>query len=582
MSEKLLVTTSLKQTWSEEETIFLGHWCENQSNFEGLNKKNYEISKYYWDDREKLVKDYKYINSLYKKIIPSFKSMLNKYHSVDFSERYWKIIIGPWLITFLQIVFERYSNLSFFFSNKKIKDLQTIILKIEKNQLTPKTYEEFTRLMLSDTWNHHIYSLLLEFDKFSFPVKKVYKNFENEEKYQEYLIKRISLKNKIINNFTNIFSKQSVLISESYLGLKNEFFLALNFLSFPRYPIGDVDIKNEINYQRHKINLEFNSENFFEEFIKKNILNFMPSSYLEKYSLVGKAVENMKWAKRPKIIFTSHFMTKTLQSRYTADCLEKNESKLVIGQHGGVYGQYLFSSMQDFEIDISDKYLTWGWHNTNEKIIPFGVIKNLKKNKYNPNNENLLMIMRSQSRYTHRLNSYSGTNQIKKYYDENIELCKNLNPKIKEENLLLRFHARKFGWDEEKLFKNKLKKVRIDMGYEKISKLLSSAKLVLHTYIGTGYLETLASNIPTIIFANTKECLLNEQTLIDLNALKETNIYHENYSSAVKFINSNWDNISSWWFSDTTQNVRKKFCEKYSKINLNKIRDLKKIFSSIN
>ena len=50
----------------------------------------------------------------------------------------------------------------------------------------------------------------------------------------------------------------------------------------------------------------------------------------------------MYWPKKPKVIFTSHFMQKTFQSRYVAECIEKNDTKLIIGQHGGVYGQYCF------------------------------------------------------------------------------------------------------------------------------------------------------------------------------------------------------------------------------------------------
>ena len=57
-------------------------------------------------------------------------------------------------------------------------------------------------------------------------------------------------------------------------------------------------------------------------------------------------------------------MQKTFQSRYVAECIEKNDTKLIIGQHGGVYGQYLFSSMEDYELNICDKYLSWGWNNS--------------------------------------------------------------------------------------------------------------------------------------------------------------------------------------------------------------------------
>ena len=103
MSHKLLVTTSLKQTWNNKKMIFLGNWCENSNNFRNLNKNDYEVFKYHWDNRKKLVDDYQYINHLYEKILLSFQSQLNEYHNVNYCKRYWKIIIGPWLITFLQI-----------------------------------------------------------------------------------------------------------------------------------------------------------------------------------------------------------------------------------------------------------------------------------------------------------------------------------------------------------------------------------------------------------------------------------------------------------------------------------------------
>ena len=59
------------------------------------------------------------------------------------------------------------------------------------------------------------------------------------------------------------------------------------------------------------------------------------------------------------------------------------------------------------------------------------------------------------------------------------------------------------------------------MGYSKIFDLITKSKLVLQTYIGTGYLETLTCNIPTVIFANINECLLDEQTIKDLEELRK-------------------------------------------------------------
>ena len=80
------------------------------------------------------------------------------------------------------------------------------------------------------------------------------------------------------------------------------------------------------------------------------------------------------------------------------------------------------------------------------------------------NNEKLLMIFRSQVKYTHRINYYTGTNQIKKYFNENLNLCKNLNSDLINKNLILRFHARKYGWNEDKMFLNNFPNIRIILG----------------------------------------------------------------------------------------------------------------------
>ena len=79
MSKKLLVTTSLKQTWNNDKMIFLGPWCDNEGSFKKLNEDNFEIYKYHWDDRDKLVNDYKYLNNLYNKVLLSLILILNKW-----------------------------------------------------------------------------------------------------------------------------------------------------------------------------------------------------------------------------------------------------------------------------------------------------------------------------------------------------------------------------------------------------------------------------------------------------------------------------------------------------------------------
>ena len=365
------------------------------------------------------------------------------------------------------------------------------------------------------------------------------------------------------------------------MGKIDEMKLCIKLKTLPRFNMMTYISNSEISKNRNQIFLRSDCESIFEEFICNLIPQQIPKSFLEDFDIVKFESEKMSWPKKPKVIFTSHFMQKTLPSRYVAENIEKFGSKLIHGQHGGVYGQYLFSSMQDYELAISDQYLSWGWTMPeNKKVIPFGILKNIDNIRYcKKTASTLLMVLRSQPKYTHKLNSYSGTNQITKYFEDNINLCKQLDKDIVDNKLILRFHSRKFGWNEEDLFKNQFPKIKIDKGYSKITDLLKESKLVLHTYIGTGYLETLASNFPTVVFANINDCLVNNETKEYLEILKEVNIFHDNFSSAAKFINDNWGNINNWWNREETQKARNIYCNKFVKSNKNMINELYKIIN---
>jgi len=166
----------------------------------------------------------------------------------------------------------------------------------------------------------------------------------------------------------------------------------------------------------------------------------------------------------------------------------------------------------------------------------------------------------------------------KKYYDENIKLISSLRKEIRN-SLLLRLHSKKFGWDEDKRFLEKINDIKIDDGYEKIFKLINNSKLVLFTYNATGYLETLASNVPTILYFNSKDNPIRANSEPYFEQLKKVNIFFDDIFEATKHINSIWSNIDNWWNDKRTQEARINFCENYAKINNDKINLIKKIIT---
>ena len=113
-----LVTTADERTWKKDEKIlFLGEWCRLYSRKKIWINLDAEILPYHWDDRVQLHQDYKSLVEIYEILLQELTSTLNELHNVNFKLRYWRILLGPWLIGFIPIIFDRLSCLEKAFSS---------------------------------------------------------------------------------------------------------------------------------------------------------------------------------------------------------------------------------------------------------------------------------------------------------------------------------------------------------------------------------------------------------------------------------------------------------------------------------
>ena len=113
----------------------------------------------------------------------------------------------------------------------------------------------------------------------------------------------------------------------------------------------------------------------------------------------------------------------------------ENESRLINIQHGGTYDQYDLHWPTKHEIDISDKFLTWGWNKKDIlKVIPLGINKNIQKLRFDQNNSKILFEVRVRSNYTGRLDSATTKSRIQKYI---IRCGKFFEKKLKIQKLIM-------------------------------------------------------------------------------------------------------------------------------------------------
>ena len=132
-----LATTALDQFWDKKQKILLlGEWClSGKAVLKGID---YEMLPYHWPALKDAKESQKYINEIYYDVLPVLANHLNKIHNTNYSNKYWKFLIGQWLYMFVSIYYDRY--LSITASVQKEIKLSTII---SRDSYTPLTLIEF-------------------------------------------------------------------------------------------------------------------------------------------------------------------------------------------------------------------------------------------------------------------------------------------------------------------------------------------------------------------------------------------------------------------------------------------------------
>ena len=119
-----------------------------------------------------------------------------KYHSSNLSEKSFKIILFPWLVTISYILFDRWEMVN---TIKNKKKYIFNFFKFEKDKLIPDTFRDVK--FLNKEFNLMILSLILDFDK-NKVIKKTLKIVE----HPKYSIKKTILKKILLKFFTYFLS----------------------------------------------------------------------------------------------------------------------------------------------------------------------------------------------------------------------------------------------------------------------------------------------------------------------------------------------------------------------------------------
>ena len=147
--KKYLILTNRYFDSSEElhlnNLLMLGEWCK-VSKDEKNNFEKVDVFPYHWLNRKKRAKDSIFINEFYEKVLEKLVNKLNNIHKLNFSKRSWRIFIGPWLLTYITVIFDRWEII-----NSVIAKNKELIFVLDKS-LNSKKFVPFDFITSRDLY----------------------------------------------------------------------------------------------------------------------------------------------------------------------------------------------------------------------------------------------------------------------------------------------------------------------------------------------------------------------------------------------------------------------------------------------
>jgi len=585
--KRFLITTADERSWRTDcPVLFLGEWCRLYDRREVWQQLDARIVPYHWDDREQLYRDYLYLREQYEILLGDLSEALNRFHGVQHSLRYWRILVGPWLGYFIQMLFDRWTMIQRAICDYEING--TVLLDLPTGKVIPNGKADFEKHCFRDLWNHHIYGRILD-GWTTVPYKRITLNESDFTpalkttlaRSLKQLVRRVSVNG--LNALSGALSRRTdMFVITSCLSLKEDFRLQLAIGQFPlRWespPLPEIAADLQL---RKQFRMNATDHTGFDSCVRSLISEQIPTLYLEGYKTLQRIVEQLPWPRCPQAIFTSNsFSNDDVFKAWAAARVEAGVS-LVIGQHGGHYGTGRWSYNEEHELAIADRYLTWGWTNGSPKHYPVGMLNVTARvpGVWNPRG-GILLVTTVHPRYSYWLFSIMVAGQTAHYLSDQFRFVAALPLELREQ-LLIRLFAADYGWSQAARWQDRYPSVRLDPGTSPMEPLIRQSRIYVATYNATTFLESLGRNIPTIMFWNTKHSELRPSAKPYFEKLRQVGIFHGSPESAAAKIDEIWDNVESWWNQREIQEARLYFCNSFARVSECQVQALKEALTTV-
>jgi len=556
-SKEFLITTACPDFYPEHEKIvFLGEWCRDLARKEASNSK---ILPFIWAGNVEVLKAINYCGNFFEIVLDRLTTVLNEYHKKDFSNYYYRIVLGNWLLCYVHVLYDRYLCIKT--AKENLGDFDTVVLD-ETLYVVPYNYLEFVDWISDDFYNLQIFSQIINWLYPGFSSQKTSQTcfHHSPQKSLKDIIQCLFLKT------LSVFSDKQTTIVMPYFHREKLFsFFKLFINSNGRLNFDDfkyeIVTKMQPNFGARKIFEIFkSSENEFEKLFWDLLPMNLPVIFFEDFESFRSQVQNLSLPES-KCFFTSNALqTNDIFKFHYASCYGK--TRMLNFQHGSGYGVDEVNVPEEYERSISDCFLTWGWKKfKNDRPLSNNFYSNGKVSSEG----GVLFAFNSYPRYIHRFATQAISSSTLKLMELAGIFINTLAPFI---GVTFRNHPKhSYGWNIEGRLKEIVRHPswNLDKMKDDFWQALAKNRILVVNSLGTTLLEALASNKPTVFFFDPEINSVRENFKPFLKEFFDHKIFHTSAESAAKHVNQVFAEIEDWWENPSLQNVRMRFCAEFAR-----------------
>jgi putative transferase (TIGR04331 family) len=581
-----LATTALSEFWNKnEEILFLGNWCRRGSRraeWEGLE---YKVLPSPWDDRDRFYEAARYVDGLYERLLRNLAEYLNAVNGQSYSHRYWRIVLGPWLLHFLHQFYDRYSHLLDAFRldphlQTLVPELQSFLGITDAKALASVTINDGDA---TDYYNLQICSQILSGMGKKFPTRvpealgQCEPAASDNEHFAFGTVGRWALHQayeKIGRALLRLGCQGIVfchMMGGSAVPLKAVPKLwrkGIRIVPFKLHVERPLSVWNPEFDSKRKGLATLPSQDEFERIFVQFLPNNFPTRYLECFP---------SW--RTRVLQHCHFPAAILSAvgwyydeefkLFAAEAVEKKSTRLLAAQHGGGYGQLRYVPHERHEVKLADRFMVWGWANGEDRSVqnlpnPILSARYGRQFRKSPESDSVLFVSDENPRYVYRLQTSQIATQMEAYIEWKLRFLDAI-PSMLRKQIMMRPHPAVIDHPctlQERIG-CKWPEVRWDEQHDFV-KLLERTRVAVIDYCGGPLLEALAANVPTLAFWDPKRWEVRDEAQPYFDDLRKVGILWDSPEAAAVKLAVVYDTVESWWASEATQDARQRFADRYA------------------